>query len=1022
MTVSPSLLGAFVKIRFVAAATSVALLLLAACGGSESSTQDSTRTKNAALIQQTIPTTNNNSNTANSVNIQNKSCAQGGLCAVGDTGPGGGIVFYADAALQPWGQYMEVSKQTLDPNFDTMWCDVMPSQAFPNADALGNGRATTEFYAKPCKRGQLRMATDMVQGNYDDWHLPTLADAKQMYLVREKLQLEGEWHYTATPNLADGKKEAWAVYMVEEQIMSMNPEAGYAGRAIRTFAPRQVPSCANGDACKVGDIGPGGGIVFYAASTPQPWGQYMEVSSRTLDPRFDTMWCDVVPTESFPNADALGNGRAVSEFYAKPCKRGQLRMATDMAQGGFDDWHLPTLADAKQMYLVSKQLKIEGQWHYTATPDVQSKQAIALYMVDGQVKPMNPLAGFAGRATRTFGPKGTAPTTLAPTTVPLTTIAPTTLAPTTSAAAITTKGTTCATGGKCKVGDVGPAGGFVFHVSTASTGIETYLEAIPQRFGAGQQCDANTTKVPNAASLNIGDGLANTTAIYEVCTTGQSRSIIKNNKYYNRDWFIPTVGEMKAFVAQANAFKSPLVPNLSGTQCLWTSSGPALVPGKEMTILAMRGGANGTYYTDTPVSSACDVQPIRSFTSSAVTQSPVTTTPIATTPITTLTLPKKTAPSTTTTPPTTAAPTTTSTVAATTTSVKTQRSCAAGGICRLGETGPGGGVVFYVADQPQPWGQFLEATKFDMKSNALCSAGVRGLYASRFALGDGKVNTANIVRACKSGIAKDIDALVLNGKDDWYLPSRDEMLALYVARKYVSLSREFYYSSSQDAANITNAWTIYGVDGTPYPMVLTDARPARAIRAFGPTGKGLALKTQVDITQPCAKGGYCRIGDVGPGGGIVFYVGEYREPWGQFLEVAPTDTAGSPTFWCATAASVAIAADPRLGSGAANSFQNARNCQPGIGSLSYKQRLMGRDDWFVPSTLEAYYLIDATKRLAKTKLAASLIKQGSGICYWTSTDALVNNKRQAMYIENGVGFNKTDAERKACLLRLVRWF
>ena len=45
-----------------------------------------------------------------------------------------------------------------------------------------------------------------------------------------------------------------------------------------TAAPTTAPnSCTAQGPCKVGQTGPAGGIVFYAATTPQSWGQYMEV-------------------------------------------------------------------------------------------------------------------------------------------------------------------------------------------------------------------------------------------------------------------------------------------------------------------------------------------------------------------------------------------------------------------------------------------------------------------------------------------------------------------------------------------------------------------------------------------------------------------------------------------------------------------------------------------------------------------------------------------------------------------------
>ena len=892
MTVSPSHLGATVKIRAIAAAAA-ALVILAACGGSETSKPE-TRTKNGALIQQTIPqNTNtpqtniidnsNNNATTTQPNTVNKTCAQGGLCVVGDTGPGGGIVFYAEKTLQPWGQYMEVSQKPLDPNFDTMWCDVAPTQAFPKADALGNGLNTTTFYARDCKRGLLRLATDLVQGGYDDWSLPTLADAKQLYLARDITKIDGQWHYTATPNLTDGKQEAWAVYMVEEQTMSMNPLAGLAGRAIRTFAPLKVPSCANGDACKVGDVGPGGGLVFYAADTPQPWGQYMEVSQTTLDPRFDMMWCDTAPKQGFPKSDALGNGLDTTTFFARDCTRGLLRMAVDLVQGGKDDWSLPTIADLKQLYLVSKQLRIEGQWHYSATPELNTNQPLAQYMVDGTVKSMNPLAGFAGRAIRTFGPRDNAAVVVA-------------AAPTT--------------------------------------------------------------------------------------------------------------------------FPAPSLPQ---------PTNPAPTP-----------------ITTPPTS---------------------TTTPATTTPTTTVVKPAVT---------TTAAPVPTSGAKATTTSVSAPKatttsvpvktvSCATGNTCKVGDTGPGGGIVFYAARTPQPWGQYLEASPRNIANTPWCpnrggytSAAVEavmkqfGVDGSKMTgaltgLGDGRLNTAYHAIACtQTGAVKVADSYVWGGLDDWYLPSRDELIEMFRMRSILRLSNYPTVSpaerivSSSDFSGTPYVWGLdFGRGGVTFVKKVDNPNPwLRPIRAFGPTGPASVIGSATISGNACKDGGPCNVGDIGPGGGIVFYASPTRQTWGQYVEMATTDapmtTGSNPVLampWCTASRTSLIADDLSIGAGPSNTRALADSCGgttskayigSNIGKVALASTAGRKSDWYIPTSFEANYMMSFSQsRSNQATLGKYLLPQIVGRCYWTSNDIRPN---QPVFMQMTVGLAVATNNSQTCATRLVRAF
>ena len=70
-------------------------------------------------------------------------------------------------------------------------------------------------------------------------------------------------------------------------------------------------TCATGGTCRVGDAGPGGGTVFYVASTPQSWGLYLEVApsswSGGSDPRL--AWASAVTSAGAYNGGGLANWR-----------------------------------------------------------------------------------------------------------------------------------------------------------------------------------------------------------------------------------------------------------------------------------------------------------------------------------------------------------------------------------------------------------------------------------------------------------------------------------------------------------------------------------------------------------------------------------------------------------------------------------------------------------------------------------------------------------------------------------------
>ena len=167
-------------------------------------------------------------------------------------------------------------------------------------------------------------------------------------------------------------------------------------------------------------------------------------------------------------------------------------------------------------------------------------------------------------------------------------------------------------------------------------------------------------------------------------------------------------------------------------------------------------------------------------------------------------------------PKTTTKSTTTTQVATTTSTTSLLLSCAKGGKCSVGDFGPGGGLVFYVSSSAQLWGRYMEAAPNGW--NGLWAdfphkSGCYGLSipdASAVGLGSGKQNTELIVSACsESNIAARVAYdLVLNGKSDWFLPSRDELNAMYPHRAAIGINiaadNQPYASSS--FPNETTFW------------------------------------------------------------------------------------------------------------------------------------------------------------------------------------------------------------------------
>ena len=166
------------------------------------------------------------------------------------------------------------------------------------------------------------------------------------------------------------------------------------------------------------------------------------------------------------------------------------------------------------------------------------------------------------------------------------------------------------------------------------------------------------------------------------------------------------------------------------------------------------------------------------------------------------------------------------------------KACAKGGPCAVGDKGPGGGTVFYVASSKKAWGRYLEAAPVRwsgaVKDPRIPWCNIADTFISGAAgtkVGTGKANTAAMVGACTSGAANSSRAYKGGGKSDWYLPSKDELNAIYKKRLAIGgMSADNYWSSTDVDAG--GAGTQYFPNGNWGNGNKSSALYVRPVRAF----------------------------------------------------------------------------------------------------------------------------------------------------------------------------------------------
>jgi hypothetical protein len=410
-------------------------------------------------------------------------------------------------------------------------------------------------------------------------------------------------------------------------------------------------------------------------------------------------------------------------------------------------------------------------------------------------------------------------------------------------------------------------------------------------------------------------------------------------------------------------------------------------------------------------------------------------------------------------------------------------SCATGGSCVVGDVGPGGGKVFYVAPssftstgsacgstctylEAAPVGWITASTPAgQVNCSTLGTSSVNSEFpvtpgtstvdprcawsgtnqpigTTGTAIGTGYANTSAMIaqnnEAGKAGTAA--RAFQGGNKTDWYLPSKDELNQINKERAILGVvTNDYYWSSSENGVGVWDQLIRDRVSQYGFGKE-TAGFYVRPVRAFSAVATVMPTTTTVALT--CATGGSCVVGDVGPGGGKVFYVAPtsftstgsacgltctYLEaapagwittttPAGQVNCVTPgTSTAEPVCVWSGNKGSSIGKTLTAIGTGYANtSAMIAQNNEAGKAGTAARAFQGGnKTDWYLPSKDE----------LNQMYINRNIIDGLGANAYWSSSE-IINTNAWTQYFtvkfNNGTQTNGTKADPK--YVRPVRAF
>jgi len=708
----------------------------------------------------------------------NTACAAGGLCSIGDTGPGGGVVFYDAGSNQQWGRYLEAAPLTGQVS-RTWSTGANQSLEVSGAEATGIGSGYQNTVDIVNQTGNVSDTSAAVYAHsysnngMSDWYLPSFDELNQMCRwVRNQAASNDACTTSGSANTGPGATgftgEYWSsteydsghAYMQTMDYADRYGEVKFGARMvrpIRAFTP--LTDCQLGMSCVVGEVGPAGGRIIYVNPNASNEYDYVEAAPEDIAP---TVWCSGSKATTLIGGTDIWRRQADaaqshSVIQRRNCTTGGGLDAHNYSANGLTGWGVPNIG---LMQLMRTSLYANNVGDFTAAQYMTSNEqdqntAISVDMADGTLAypaktvatRLRPVRFFAKTDRRKFTP------TLSGVSVPSNSMA---------------------------YGDAD------FNVSTSSTGINEMGGSFTS-FGAITYTSSNTSVATIEANTGrvsiVGSGSFTITATQTAWGVFKAPVVVTNTISVSNG--TPQFSGLALPGSSYRADDAPFTVTAAASSnspgaVTYSSSNTAIATVNATSGLVTIVGAGTTTITATLAASG--------FWNGATLSVPLSIGAL----------------------------------------------CADGGECRIGDVGPAGGKIFLIPSSTgNTTGKFFEAAAADLSSSmAWCDNDTTSIAgANGYAIGTGEANTVAMDAVCTSGAGQSAADYTNNGYGDWYLPSLDELTAMLAARTTIGgFASASYWSSSEENGGF--AKRLGFPDGGMSGHVKAQGFQVRPIRSF----------------------------------------------------------------------------------------------------------------------------------------------------------------------------------------------